>query len=99
MPPEVALARRLLMAPSEAEVDALLEKNKKLLQEPFFKLVDTLEQQSRGNGETEAADRLAQILVRARTFTTAAPASAAPSLDAQAGEQSTPSGLIISTRK
>jgi len=100
MPPEVALARRLLMTPSEEKVDKLLQKNKTLLKEPFFKLLITLEAESREQGEIETADRLAQLLARARSFAGQAagpePGSQRP-LDA--GETSTPSGLIISTRK
>lgn len=106
MPPEVALARRLMMAPSEEQMRALLENSRQLLQLPFFQFLETLEATTREQGESETADQLARIRGIAQQYAPQQPETApqaetpaqAPPAPPQAppdSETRTPSGLII----
>lgn len=83
LPPQVALARRLLVAPGEEQVEELLRENQKLLSDPFFEFLGALEQESRERGDVEVADRLAELRAKARSF-------ASPL--AQPGERQQPQG-------
>jgi hypothetical protein len=68
LPPQVALARRLLMAPSEEQVNEVLAENRASLNQPFFEFLGALEQESRERGDTDVADRLVELLTKARSF-------------------------------
>lgn len=108
LPPEVALARRLLAAASEEQLNQLLDQNRGLLREPFFQLLEALEANSREQGEPEVAARLAEVRARAQAFVAPTPASTtaptAPTTPPPApaplhpGEEQRPSGLIIAKK-
>lgn len=99
MPPELVLARRLLMSPSEEQSRQMLEQNKVLLREPFFQLLDNLEASMQQEGNAEAAAQLVQIRQMALHYapqeakTPAAPPQSP--IPPAASETQTPSGLII----
>jgi len=102
MPPEVVLVRHLLMATSDEQVDQQLQENRKLLQKPFFDFLSALEEDSRQSGNSDFAERLQELRLKAQNYAPSPadgdrgeypPAVAAP------GERRSPSGLIISTKK
>ena len=102
MPPEVVLARHLLMTTSDEQVDQQLQENRKLLQKPFFDFLSALEEDSRQSGNSDLAERLQDLRLKAQNYASPPtdddrggypPAVAAP------GERRSPSGLIISTKK
>jgi len=101
MPPEVVLARRLLVTTSEEQARQLLEQNQALLRAPFFQMLEGLEENSRQEGNAETADQLAKIRALAMRYAPAeerqsqlSPERPAPQPPASA-ESQTPSGLII----
>ncbi len=104
MPPQVVLARRLLRAPSEEQMRALLEQNKELLNAQFFQLLESLVENSRQSDNEEATEQLAQIRALAQQYAPSdvqhpqpAPEQAAPPTQQppSSSETQTPSGLII----
>ncbi len=102
MPPEVVLARRLLMSPSEEQTRQLLEQNKGLLGAGFFQLLDNLEASTQQEGNADAAAQLAQIRQIALQYASQEAAPPAPTSTPQprpqppaSSETQTPSGLII----
>jgi hypothetical protein len=107
MPPEIVLARRLLMSPSDEQTQELLQKNQPLLQPSFFQFLEGLEATSREQGETQTADQLARIRAMASRY---APQPEAPQAEARPQQPPTPpqapppsenrtaSGLIIAKR-
>jgi hypothetical protein len=106
MPPEVALARRLMMTTSDEEVTELLEESRDLVTPAFVEFLESLEEQSRQAEEAESAERLAELRAKAQQYVTpSAPPQAprpqepsAPESDLGPGEERTDSGLIISKR-
>lgn len=97
MPPEVAFVRRLLMAPSDEKLTAMLEKKRKLLQPAFLELLGALEQNAREEGHAEVAERLAQIRAKAQTYVSGSDTMPAQpqATRSTSGEEKTASGLII----
>ncbi len=75
LPPEIALVRRLMMAPSEEAVTELLQENRQVIGPRFFAFLESLEAEAREGGDEDVADRLAELQAKARTM---APAPAAP---------------------
>jgi len=105
MPPEMLFVRRALAAADNEQLLEFLRDNRPLLQPQLFQFLEALEQESRGQGEAEVAERLA--LIRARAQEVAGPSeeplhlespSVASKPAAAPGEGQTPSGLIISRR-
>ncbi len=97
MPPEMVLARRLLMAPTDEVERQLLEQNRAMLTPMFFQLLESLEHNSREEGNEEAAVQIAKLRGVAQAFALQeeAPAAAAAPAQPQPAETQTPSGLII----
>ncbi|MCU0519591.1 MAG: CpXC domain-containing protein [Anaerolineae bacterium] len=101
MPPDVALARRLMAAASDEQLDKLLSGNRDRLTAPFLQVLSTLQESLESQGQEEAAARMDNILTRARRIAPVGPdaqqqrpavaAEAPPS----ARETTTASGLII----
>jgi hypothetical protein len=108
MPPEVMLARRLLMSPSEAQMRELLEQSRPLLQAPFFQFLENLEATTREQGEPETAEQLVKIRALALQYAPQPEAAEQPDVPSQEppsmpeeppdSETRTPSGLIIAKR-
>ncbi|MFP4344668.1 MAG: CpXC domain-containing protein [Anaerolineales bacterium] len=112
LPPQVALARRLLVAPNEEQVEEMLRENRQLLSEPFFEFLEALEQESRERGDAEVADRLAELRAKARNFASPLAQSGQrpqggpqkpsqpqpPSQEPGPGEEIGPGGLIIAKK-
>ncbi len=101
MPPEMALARRLLMAPDDEQLRNLLEENRPMLTPPFLQFLEALEQGSLERGDTEVAERLAEIRAEAAQMMPARgaqPGGGAPQRRAGDDEERTPSGLIIAKK-
>ena len=108
MPPEVVLARRLLMATSDEQAHEILKNNHQLLQPQFFDFLANIEATSREQGEAKTADQLAHI--RALALQYAPQPEAAPEASPAAPQPPTPppappedetrtaSGLIIAKR-
>ncbi|MEA3397373.1 MAG: hypothetical protein U9R05_07920, partial [Chloroflexota bacterium] len=102
MPPEVVLARHLLMATSDEQVDQQLQENRKLLQKPFFDFLSALEEDSRQSGNSDLAEQLQELQLQAQNYAlppTDDSGGEYPPAVAASGEQRSPSGLIISTKK
>jgi hypothetical protein len=106
MPPEVALARRLMAMPDD-ELDQQLQANRQLLTPRFLQFLEAMGQTLVEQGQEEGAARLARVAARARQFAPAAPAAAAepaqpekpaPERERPDSETRTPSGLIIAKR-
>lgn len=111
MPPEIALTRRLMAAPNDEILLEQLQAIREALTPRYLEFLGALEGSMREQGQDEAADRLAEIRVKAQqvapdSATPAAPAApAAPvapavesPLSSADGEERTPSGLIIAKR-
>lgn len=104
MPPEVALARRLMAVP-EDRLDEQLQANSQFLTPRFRQFLEAMGQSLVEEGQDEAAERLARIIARVREF---APDAAgeevqpesrvAPGPEEPNAETRTPSGLIIAKR-
>jgi hypothetical protein len=102
MPPELALIRRVMMAPTEERRDQVLQANREVLQPRFFQFLESLEESSREQGDVEAAEQLAKIRTRARMYAPEVQQPTQPSAPEGPQEQppsdsetTTPSGLII----
>lgn len=98
MPPEVVLARRLLAATSDDELQAALEANRAMLTPEFLRFLETLEQSLREQGQVEGAERLSKIRAKAQgVVPTADVTSTQPGSPTSLGdsEERTASGLII----
>jgi hypothetical protein len=109
MPPEIVLARRLLLAPSEEQMHTILKNNQQLLQPAFFQFLENIEATSREQGEAKTADQLARIRTLALQYAPqpeeaapeeppAVPQPPAPPPAPPEDETRTPSGLIIAKR-
>jgi hypothetical protein len=106
MPPEIVLARRLLMATSEEQMQAILQNNQPLLQPAFFQFLDNLAATSLEQGEEKTAEQLARIRALAQQYAPEpeaeeAPAGPQPPTPPPAPPQDetrTASGLIIAKR-
>lgn len=110
MPPEIMLARRLMMSPTEAQMRELLEQSRPLLQAPFFQFLENLEATTREQGEPETAEQLVKIRALALQYTPQPAAQSAvpeqeppspreaPPEESPDSETRTPSGLIIAKR-
>jgi hypothetical protein len=100
MPPELVLLRRLLMAPTEEQVQQLLESNRAMLKPAFFQMLEELQNSSR----PEDAERVAKIRAIAGAYVSAeaAPQKVEPQPQSSpkppASETQTSSGLIIAKR-
>jgi len=105
MPPEIALTRRLMAAPTDEQLDQQLRGIKEALTPAFLQFLGALEGSLQEQGQDEAAERVATIRARAGQIAPAAakeaaaapaaaeaPSPAAPRVDS---ETRTPSGLII----
>jgi hypothetical protein len=107
MPPEIALARRLMAVPDD-RLDQTLQANGQLLTPRFLDFLDAMGQSLVDQGQEEAAERLARVAARARKIAPAgAEAGQGPDDAEQAApadrsgsdsETRTPSGLIIAKR-
>jgi hypothetical protein len=107
IPPEVALARRLMAVPEE-QLDQQLNAARELLTPRFLDFLDAMGQSLLEQGQTEAAERMARVATRARRVVPEAAAAAsqqrepeqAPTADRRDSdsETRTPSGLIIAKR-
>jgi len=108
MPPEIVLARRLLMATSDEQVQSILKNNQQLLQPQFFQFLEGIEATSREQGETQTVDQLARIRALAQQYAPQpegipeeaapeAPQSPTPPAPPE-DETRTASGLIIAKR-
>lgn len=98
MPPEMVLARRLLMAPTDEMERQLLEQNRAMLTPIFFQLLENLEHNSLEEGNEEVAAQIAKLRGVAQGFAPQeeeAPAAAESAPTPQHAETQTPSGLII----
>jgi hypothetical protein len=107
MPPEVALARRLMAVPEE-QLDQQLQATRQLLTPRFLQFLEAMGQSLVEQGQDEAAERLARVAARARRVV---PEAAAAATEGDEGEEAapaeqgasdsetrTPSGLIIAKR-
>lgn len=109
MPPQVALVRRLLMAPSDEAAIELLEENRELVNESFLQFLEAVEEQSRESGDDEVADTLKDLHDKAQRFIApivspdvAGPKDLKQPSDEEPlgpGEKRGPGGLIISSKK
>jgi hypothetical protein len=68
MPPEVALVRRLLMAPSDEAVTQMLQENQGMIGPRFFAFLESLEEEARESGDEDVADQLADLHAKARSL-------------------------------
>ena len=104
MPPEIALIRRLMAAPSDDRLAQALEASREMLTPRLLQFLEALESQMREQGQDEAAERLVKIARMAREYVPVAePPAAAPSAPlseepSATQEERTPSGLIIAKR-
>ena len=113
MPPEIALTRRLMAAPSDEALLEQLQAIRKLLTPRFLQFLEALAGSMREQGQEEGADRVMQIRAIAQevvpggapqadlqiSSASAPPAPPAVSVQRSAdGEERTPSGLIIARR-
>ncbi len=104
MPPEIALTRRLMAAPTDEQLDEQLRSVKELLTPAFLQFLEALRGSLEEQGQNESAERVAKIRARAEQIAPAA-AGQVPAAGAVTGERSpaprrdseerTPSGLII----
>ncbi|HQE92457.1 MAG TPA: CpXC domain-containing protein [Anaerolineae bacterium] len=104
MPPEIVLVRRLLMSPTDEQMQEMLQKNQKLLQPEFFQFLEGLEAAAREQNEAQTANQLTKIHALALQY---APQPETPVAGARPQQPSTPpstppaaenrtaSGLII----
>ena len=86
LPPEVALIRRLMVAPSDEELKQHLESNREVLTPRFFLYLQVLEASAHEEGQTESAGRIADIRAAAKSIAPEA-ASQAESIQAEAEGQ------------
>lgn len=112
MPPEIALTRRLMAAPSDEQLEAQLRTVRKMLTPEFLQFLEALESSMREEGQEDAADRVVTIRAKAREIAPApadgdgggAPVAGPAARPAEqrdgpgASEERTASGLIIAKR-
>ncbi len=107
MPPEVALVRRLLRAPSDEATTELLEENRELINPAFLQFLEAMEERSRESDDVEVANRLQGLREKAQRFVSpiATPTGTSPEETVEPeeplgpGEKRGPGGLIISSKK
>ncbi len=103
MPPEIALTRRLMAAPSDEQLDKQLNSIRGLLTPAFLQFLEALQESLVAQGQDEAAARVSKIQARAQQIAPA-PAVAEPAQGSESPERpvtqepTTPSGLIIAKR-
>lgn len=83
LPPEVALIRRLMVAPSDDELREQLTSNQEALTPRFFLYLQVIESSAREEGQAESAERIAEIRAIAKTVAPEA-AAQAESIQAEA---------------
>ena len=101
LPPEIALLRQLMQPQSDEQFKKLVADNAALVRHPgFAEMLAAFEQSSREEGQDEVAEQLAQLRARlgAPAPTEEAPAQPQTQPRPDAGEEQTPSGLIIAKR-
>lgn len=108
MPPEIVLARRLMMATSDEQSHTILKNNQQMLRPQFFQFLEGIEATSREQGETQTADQLARIRALAQQYapqpegtpaaSSTAPQPPTPPPAPPEDETRTASGLIIAKR-
>ncbi len=76
LPPEIALIRRLMVAPSDVELNEQLKSNREALTPRFFLYLQVIEASAREEGQAESADRIAAIRNAAKTIAPEAAAEA-----------------------
>jgi hypothetical protein len=86
LPPEVALIRRLMVAPSDKELSKQMKANREALTPRFFLYLQVLEASAREEGQEESAGRIADIRAVAKSIAPEA-ASQAESIQAEAEGQ------------
>jgi hypothetical protein len=86
LPPEVALIRRLMVAPSDEELRELMEARREVLTPRFFLYLQVLEASAREEGQAESAERIDDIRGIATSIAPDA-ASQAESIQAEAEQQ------------
>lgn len=87
VPPELLLMTQLLEAPDEKTMRQILEANSQMLTREFLALLEQMEQDLRGRGEEEVAQKAARALELARTMAPAQPEEKRP--------PQRPSGLMM----
>jgi hypothetical protein len=108
MPPEIALTRRLMAAPSDEALMEQLQAVRQSLTPRYLDFLEAVEGSMREQGQEETAERVAQIRAKARQLapedadaSLASPAAPQPedvSAPSDDDEERTPSGLIIAKR-
>jgi hypothetical protein len=110
MPPEIALTRRLMAAPSDEALLEQLQAVRDALTPRFLQFLEAVEGSMREQGQDETAERVAQIRAKAQQVapqTSESPVVPPTGTQPQAqpesepgddGERRTPSGLIIAKR-
>lgn len=86
LPPEVALIRRLMVAPSDEQLRELMEARREVLTPRFFLYLQVLEASAREEGQAESAERIDDIRGIATSIAPDA-ASQAESIQAEAEQQ------------
>ena len=71
-PPELRLLDHLMGAEDDADIEQILEANRDLVTERMVQVIETAEIDLREGGESEAAERMALILQKARAMMVAA---------------------------
>lgn len=84
LPPEVALIRRLMVAPSEEALEEQLRSSRELLTARFFLYLQVLEASAQEEGQAESAEQIADIRAVAETV---APEAAAQAASMQEGAE------------
>ncbi len=100
MPPEIALTRRLMAAPSDEQLDKQLTSIRELLTPAFLQFLGALEESLNAQGQSDSAARVAKIQARARQIAPAVPNAQLMEQPQATGtsresDTTTPSGLII----
>jgi hypothetical protein len=68
LPPELQLLNRLLAVEDDAEIDALLQRNRDLVTERLVQVIEQSEARTREEGASETADRLALVLEKVQAM-------------------------------
>lgn len=103
MPPEIAITRNLMVAPSDEQLDKQLNSIRELLTPAFLQFLGALQESLTAQGQDEAAARVSKIQARAQQIAPAARAPEQAHVPEPSGrdaepEPTTPSGLIIAKR-
>jgi hypothetical protein len=90
MPPEMALTRRLMAAPSDEALIEQLQAIRKLLTPRFLQFLEALEGSMREQGQEEGADRLMQIRAKAQEVAPGGTPQAEPQVASEAAPSAPP---------